>query len=123
MIEIKYALLADDKVFQGVDVESVDNEDLQATLDENAEKYDPPRMSILPVSQEGEVVIEFDQDMIAPPNILPSFYRKIILFSIISTVDGSKVIGRNDQNPKKDAGRLLQEEDEYANSFEEDSEA
>jgi len=64
-------------------------------------------------------VIEFDQDMLAPTNIIPSIYQRIIIYKVKSVLDGSTQVGRLQRDKK----RSLEEEDEYDNSFVDDSEA
>ena len=50
-------------------------------------------MKIHPISSDGKVNIEFNQNMIYPKEIKPKYYKFAIRFVKISDVDGSMTVG------------------------------
>ena len=66
------------------------------------------------MTSEGEMVVRFNQKMIAPGKIIPRSYKKVFIFSIVSDLDGrvtfGKIVDSKDvPNYKKTGGRKLDE--------------
>jgi len=66
-----------------------------------------PKIAISPISADGSVGLEFNQDMVAPDTLDPTLYRKIFAMDIASGLDGTKIKGGFGQQKKGEARRRM----------------
>lgn len=67
-----------------------------------------PRIDIAPIGLDGTVLMQFNQDFVAPEILDQSLYRKVFGMEIESGLDGTSVSG-GFGNQKKSRSRLLAE--------------
>lgn len=52
-----------------------------------------PKLTLYPPTPEGVFILEFDQDMVAPKMLDPTFYPRFFQFRVKSHIDDSFIIG------------------------------
>ena len=89
-------------VFPGVILDNIDT-----TPVEGDEIISDPKMTIGPISSKGIMVIDFDQEMIAPPIIDPKVYETIFEFSLKLENEEEPTYGKFTSEKENSTKRLL----------------
>jgi len=77
-----------------------DNEEdaTDKSKDAKPEVIPDPKMIINPLTPDGKVTVEFNQDMLAPPTINQNVYKYAFVLALTSDLDDSVTYGRFKKN-------------------------